>query len=427
MVGLLLNWGADPSLKNNERRTPWDVAKAYGRRRVMELLDGAPSPLQMAVIREDLEAIDALLASGANPDRGDASGRTALATAVNFPEVVARLIEAGASIDIGDDGQITPLQLAARGGNLEVVTLLIDAGADPNHADRRGSTPLLAAAQNQHLDVGLRLLEAGADPNVKNRSDESPLFHVIAHRQEALLSGLLEAGAKQGAEMTNGMLALGFASSMGQEASVTALLDAGAGVDSTDGGGRTALVIAAERGHSEVVKLLLEAGARNARINAVARIPLIVALEGQNAETAMLLLESGADPNARNPAGESALEIAASIAEPELVAYLIEQNAHQVERAGARGLLAAMQRLERVSPGVTTALADRRGASRGRAAESDAEESQASLNSRYREIVHALVLAGADADWKSAVGSSAREIAARLGLREILEATAEQP
>jgi hypothetical protein len=226
--------------------------------------------------------------------------------------------------------------------------------------------------------------------------------------------------------MTNGMLALGFASSMGQGASVAALIDAGAGVDSTDDGGRTALVIAAERGHSEVVKLLLEAGARNARINAEARIPVIVALEGQDAETAMLLLESGADPNAKNPAGESALEIAASIAEPELVAYLIEQNAHQVELAGARGLLAAMQRLERVSP-VVNALADRRGASRGRAAESDAEESQALLNSRYREIVYALVLAGADADWKSAVGSSAREIAARLGLREILEATAEQP
>ena len=424
MVGLLLNWGADPGIRNNDGKTPLTLAKARARKRTISLLEGAPSPLQMAVIREDLGAIEGVLANGADPNVRDASGRTALAAAVNFPEVVKRLIEAGASVDIADNEEIAPLQLAARSGNLDVVSLLIEAGADPNRVDRRGTTPLLAAAQNRHPEVGARLLDAGANPNAKNRSDESPLFHAVAHRQHDLLVALLAAGANYEAVMTNGMMALGFTVSMAERSSTEALLGAGAKVDAIDRAGRTALVIAAARGNDEIVRVLLDAGARNVAIGEGARAPLVAALEGQHASTALILLEADADPNARNHDRESVLQIASEIAAPAVVAALIERGAQRVDFAGEQALLAVMRKLERSSPR-DSSMASRD--SRERTSASEEGDARVPLQQRYREIATALVRAGANVNWRPEQGESAYAIAARLGLRDLVEATADPP
>lgn len=61
----------------------------------------------------------------------------------------------------------TPLVEAAVQRSLSIVNMLLEAGADPNKTQRNGETALANAAQNGDYMIALELLKAGADPNAK--------------------------------------------------------------------------------------------------------------------------------------------------------------------------------------------------------------------------------------------------------------------
>jgi len=77
-------------------------------------------------------------------------------------------------LDRDDTTGITPLALAAMGGDEEIVAALLDAGADPNATNRDGSTALHAAAFMGQADVIRLLLDRGADPAAKNSGGKLP-------------------------------------------------------------------------------------------------------------------------------------------------------------------------------------------------------------------------------------------------------------
>jgi ankyrin repeat protein len=56
---------------------------------------------------------------------------------------------------------------------VEVIDRLLDSGADPNVPDKNGTTPLHRAVRNRCSAAVARLLEAGADPDVRNRRGSS--------------------------------------------------------------------------------------------------------------------------------------------------------------------------------------------------------------------------------------------------------------
>ncbi len=68
---------------------------------------------------------------------------------------------------------LTPLGLAARGGNTEVILPLLDAGASVDRRDRLGGTPLHSAAFMGNANVVELLLERGADPAVTNAAGQT--------------------------------------------------------------------------------------------------------------------------------------------------------------------------------------------------------------------------------------------------------------
>ena len=59
----------------------------------------------------------------------------------------------------------TPLLFAVRAGRMEAVQALLAAGAEANETASDGTSALVIAAANAHWELGARLLDAGADPN----------------------------------------------------------------------------------------------------------------------------------------------------------------------------------------------------------------------------------------------------------------------
>lgn len=91
------------------------------------------------------------------------------------PELVDRLLQAGAEVNAADPKGVSPLIAALinhgnAGPNPALVDRLLEAGADPNHANDWGHRPLtLAVRQASTLDVFETLLDAGADLNAEVR------------------------------------------------------------------------------------------------------------------------------------------------------------------------------------------------------------------------------------------------------------------
>lgn len=87
------------------------------------------------------------------------------ASAEGHTEVVALLIERGASVHSLTEDSSNALQKACKGGHFGVVKLLLQHGANANTSDRWMWTPLHHAAHGSHSDLVVLLLENDADPN----------------------------------------------------------------------------------------------------------------------------------------------------------------------------------------------------------------------------------------------------------------------
>jgi ankyrin repeat protein len=92
---------------------------------------------------------------------------------------------------------ITPLDTAARAGDLAAIRRLVAAGADVNAADRGGTrwTPLLHAIHHGRRAAANALIEAGADVNRTSPSGLSPLEMAAGNGQLAIVRRLIAAGA----------------------------------------------------------------------------------------------------------------------------------------------------------------------------------------------------------------------------------------
>ncbi len=121
--------------------------------------DTSDTPLSFALTLSDIEAAQALLKNGANPNLiADLGNWTPLMEAVsnvspteNGPwfDFVARLLNAGAIASPRESHGFTALHMAAVTGNGDLIRLLLDHGADPDARDNRGRTPLDLARQEK--------------------------------------------------------------------------------------------------------------------------------------------------------------------------------------------------------------------------------------------------------------------------------------
>ncbi len=104
---------------------------------------------------------------------------------------------AGAAACAGPARHLTPLDIAARTGDVARIRLLAAAGADLNAPDRGGTrwTPLLHAVHKGQRNAVRALLDAGADVARASPSGLSPLEMAVGTGQLDIVRQLLAAGA----------------------------------------------------------------------------------------------------------------------------------------------------------------------------------------------------------------------------------------
>jgi ankyrin repeat protein len=119
------------------------------------------------------------------------------AAALDDPQRIAQLLDAGAPVDGRTPDGYTPLQLAAFFGGPAAAALLLERGADPSAvADNpMRIQPLHAAVSGRHHDIAARLIAAGVDVNARQQGGYTPLLAAAGNGDAALVRALLDAGA----------------------------------------------------------------------------------------------------------------------------------------------------------------------------------------------------------------------------------------
>jgi uncharacterized protein len=243
------------------------------------------SSLIQAVKRQDVSAVDRLLAQKADPAATDADGSTALHWAAqrNDAKLADKLLAAGAKADAATRYNITPLYFACLNGNPAIVESLLKAGADPNGTAEEGQTALMTASLSGNASVVKMLLTHGAKADT--------------------------------AEPSRGQTALMWAASEGNTAAAGTLVEFGASLKTKSKGGFTPFLFAVRNGHIETAKALLDHGADVNDAAPDGTSALNMAIVNAYFELAGMLLDHGADPNAPDPRG-SALHIIAWLRKP---------------------------------------------------------------------------------------------------------------
>lgn len=163
MVGKLLEAGAEPGL----------------------LAFGEP-PLLTCARTGSVEAVELLLARGADPNVGDAwKEQTAVmwAAAEDHVPVVETLIAHGADPDAAAASGETALLFAVQGGHDATMRALLAADADVTVTSPVGAPLTHVAAGGGHHTLGVELLDHGLDPNAVNKQGQSALHAVVEARR----------------------------------------------------------------------------------------------------------------------------------------------------------------------------------------------------------------------------------------------------
>jgi ankyrin repeat protein len=143
--------------------------------------------LHVAAWNRNSDALDVLLAHGANANAKALDGRTPLHYAVDVGCAIStvKLLQHGVAPRCPDLEHITPFALACIAGNVEMVKILIQFEDEKTAVDICGSTALHHAARNSQLQTFIYLLDAGWDPYQLDRSFCSPVYYAIEHQRLA--------------------------------------------------------------------------------------------------------------------------------------------------------------------------------------------------------------------------------------------------
>lgn len=373
MTRLLIEAGAETERRdhNGERALQWAAGQSFlnpfrDNAECARLLLQAGSPVDSGADRygssplidvnrygSDAAMVRHLLAAGADPNRADQSGETALygaAGTAGGEESVRLLLQAGAdpNVRVSHLGQ-TPLHRAALYGATETIRLLAAAGAQIEARQAEGETPLFVAAGRGLADGVDMLLSLGADIDARAASGLTPVLAAITGRYAAAGSHADAARSLAGRTADiDRAFAVALWSGMPDVAGL--LFGRGADIDAVDHEGRSAFAAAAAvQPDPAWLDRLAKAGADIARHGGEAMLE--TAAHGRDDRVARLI-DLGVAVS-RTPVGASTILAAAKAGRVSTVRLLLRRGARLdavsgMEQAAREGMEAARAALEAV-------------------------------------------------------------------------------
>ncbi|KAL6789680.1 ankyrin repeat-containing domain protein [Trichoderma sp. SZMC 28012] len=277
-------------------RTALSFASENGFDSVVRLLIKGPKFYWKRALKN---AIRLSFTKGADVNKGDIDGRTALIYAVwnGHLSIVKRLLKARALVDMVDTIGGTPISYALCYGQEDIATKLMR-GAQPDSIDEIRHELLLSAVKHGHHPVVKRLLDSGADPGATD--DEGISLVVLATKQgkTSIVELLIERGADINNGGRDGETPLMLAIDQGETNVIELLIEKGADVNKSDCNGKTPLVLAIEKGGGTyITELLIKRGADINNGDRDGKIPLTFAMQNSRPtrlHLVELLLKSGA-------------------------------------------------------------------------------------------------------------------------------------
>lgn len=316
VVDLILEKGADPNRKNMHGETALFKAITADRLDYVTALlahnanPNLPGPKHMlwpAVHKLDI--LEALLVKGANLKL--APGVLELATSINSIEAVTLLLKHGANPDTKKDGIYTPLCSAIRDDREILVDLLLQAKADPNLAALDYPTGKCVSYHRPHL---LRkILKAGADPKHPKGLVEA----CVESNEAECLKILLKHGADVNERGASGNTALTTAIKHGDQAMIDLLLQNGG--NPAVRGQEWPVNLAVANPH--ILAMLLE----HMNTNNINKGALERAVMADQLDSVKMLLAKGVDVEDRNGGVFSALTTSIREDRKAIFTYLLDE------------------------------------------------------------------------------------------------------
>lgn len=296
--------------------------------------------LIMAVQKGLKQAIQYLMAYGADKDHCDENGSTALINSVKNKNerMIKLLIETGANKDAVDSSCWTALMHAihqdsinpARDKNSIIINSITSNEVEINTAK------IMIAACN---DKDFKILKK--DINIANASGHTALMFAAINGRKDLVDLLLKNGANKDAVTEKGWTALMLASFHGNYHTAAYLVAKNANIETATKEGWTALMLAAQNGHSDIVAHLIKNGAEIDAVDERGCTALIVSSQNGHEKTVECLVERGAKIDAASNRGFTALMVAGENDHKKIVAHLVEKGAtiNQATKEGQTALM----------------------------------------------------------------------------------------
>ncbi|XP_041132056.1 ankyrin repeat and SOCS box protein 2-like isoform X1 [Polyodon spathula] len=281
------------------------------------------TPLYLATIRQNIDCVQFLLESGAEPDIANKSKETPLYKACEHKnaEIVSLLVRFNADINHRCIQGWAALHESATKDSIEIAEILVQGGAKIEATNIYGVTPLFVAAQSGNVGPLRYLISLGADVNTQASDSATALYEASKNGHDEVVEILLSQNADANKPSKHGWLPLHVAAQCGtygkklyynevgrtdEQVKIISMLIPVTSRARIKRSGISPLHLAAERDRDDALELLINSGFDvNAMLSHDRSLlyedrrstPLYFAISNKNINAIEMLLEAGANPN----------------------------------------------------------------------------------------------------------------------------------